>query len=236
MRLKYKKLASIIVLIGITIIVLNIDVTTRKGVDYQWYTIKLPLYLKIIDFFDRHYNYQDLIKTIVKDAKTDDERAIRVLEWTHINLRRVPAGLAIIDDHVWYTIVRGYGACDQFQDVFATLCNYTKLEAFFCWVYQRDNKEKIPLSFVKLKNKWSVFDAYKGVYFKNTKGEIADIQDLIRGKWEIVTITQTNPLHYQGYSEYFKNLDSINYDHWMYSRSAIQSPVRRLISWIKVKK
>jgi hypothetical protein len=51
----YLKLLSIAIAFILSICILNISVTTRQGVNYQVREIKFPLYLKILDFVDRHY-------------------------------------------------------------------------------------------------------------------------------------------------------------------------------------
>ena len=207
------------------LIVFNIKVTTRQGINYKWHTIRIPLYLKILDFFDRHYNYKELVKRIVKDAKTEKEQAMKIFGWTHKNIRRIPERFPIIDDHVWYTIVRGYGVRDQSCDVFTTLCNYVGIDAFFKWVYKADRSERIPFSFVKIEGNWSVFDPFYGAYFKNKNGEIADIEELKAGyTWFIETIDARPNVDY---AAYFDNLPTIK-DIGL-TRANVQTPMKRLL-------
>ena len=52
-RLNEKKILKLI--LGITVIfgiivLLNIDVITHQGINYRIHTIRLPLYLKVLDF------------------------------------------------------------------------------------------------------------------------------------------------------------------------------------------
>lgn len=215
-------------------VVLNLNVTTQQCINYQCRSIVIPLYLKILDFFDRHYNYMQLTKSIIKDAKSDEERAMKILEWTYANLRRIPDGYPVIDDHIWYTIVRGYGADDQCQDVFTSLCNYANLNAFLSLVGNKDKNFRKPLSFVKIKNRWSLFDVYNGVYFKNREGKIASIEDLSVGNWRIVRLGEG--IIPDDYAAYFNNLDPLTFKDWELLRPAIQSPIRRFIFWSKSKK
>lgn len=210
-------------------LVLNIETTTRQGVNLKVRTLRIPLYLKALDFLDRHYNYKMLVKTVTAGAKTDEERAIKLLEWTHGNIRKNPESLPVVDDHAWHIIIRGYGLDDQFQDVFTTLCNYAGLDAFFNRVYSEDKKGR-SLSFVKLDDKWGVFDAYNGVYFKNVNGKIANLDDLSSGNWRAFNVGGGDiPNHYE---KLFKNLNSDRFGDWTFSRAAIQSPIRRFIYWL----
>lgn len=221
----------IVIFFGIAAI-LNVSVTTRQGVNYSWHTIRMPLYLKILDFLDRHYNYKALVKRIIQDKDGKEERAMKILKWTYENIRRNPEGMPVIDDHVWHIIVRGYGVDDQYQDVFTTLCNYAGMNAFFSLADPGNYQPKKPLSFVRLESGWSVFDAYNGTYFKNTKEEMADIEDLSLGNWRAFSVLNGKTADYGGY---FKGLKYYDYENWRSRRSAIQSPINRLLFWRKNK-
>ena len=96
------------VMFCISVVLLNLTVTTRQGKNYEVKVIKMPLYLKLLDFFDRHYNYGFLVKRIVGNSKNKKEAVLKIFEWTNDNLKRSPAGLPSVDDHVWHIIVRGY--------------------------------------------------------------------------------------------------------------------------------
>lgn len=228
-------LCIIILLTGIAVI-LNINVTTRQGINFQWHTIKIPLYLKVLDFFDRHYNYKQLVKNIVRGAKTEEERVMKIFEWTHNNIRKIPNGYPIIDDHVWHIIVRGYGAIDQSSDVFTTLCNYAGVDAFFLNIPTENRSSRISLSFVRLNKRWRIFDPYNGVYFKNKNGVIASIDEIKSNNWRVENIGGVDSLDFD-YKRYLINLPTIK--NIGLSRPSIQSPLRRIIfevkRWIKIK-
>jgi len=224
---------SIIIIIFISVGIfyaLNIKVTTRQGINYQWQTIKIPLYLKVLDFFNRHYNYKWTVERIIKDSKTDKEKVLKIFKWTHENIKKTPEGYPVIDDHVWHIIVRGYGVDDQFSDVFTTLCNYADIDAFYSWVYTENNDSRIPLSFVKVNERWNVFDPYNGVYFKNQKGELASIEEIIKEDWQAESIdSQKKPD--VNYVIYLKNLSPIA--EIGLRRANVQSPINRLKYEIK---
>lgn len=223
------RLAILTVLIlALGLAVLNIEVTTRKGINGDVYNIKIPLYLKTLDFLDRHYNYKILTDRIVKGSGSAEERALRILNWTYNNIKRNPKDLPVVDDHPWYIIVRGYGLDDQFQDVFTTLCNHVHLDAFFYKVpLLSDQRKGKVLSFVKFDYGWAVFDAYRGIYFKNAKGDLATVDDISTGNWKAVSISDEDVPDF--YGMFFENLRSVDYNRWKSSRAAIQSPFRRLI-------
>lgn len=207
---------------------LNLPVSTKQGVNYECQTIKMPFFLKILDFFDRHYNYAQLTGRITKDATDEYERVLKIFQWTHQFIKRPPKGFPIIDDHVWHIIIRGYGADDQLQDVFTTLCNYAGLDAFYGLISNSAQSQRKPFSFVKVDGKWVVFDAYNGTYFKDRGGEFADIERLKSGEW---LAQSNNTLPKPDYAAYFNNLPSIKETAW--NRANIQSPLNRLLFELK---
>lgn len=215
--------------------ILNIDVVTKQCINFQCATIKIPLYLKLLGFLDRHYNYKRLVAGILKGAATQEEKAVNLFAWTSNNIKKAPEGFPIVDDHVWYIIVRGYGASDQSSDVFVTLCNYAGLKAFYRIVYTKDRKSAIVLSFVELGGKWAVFEPYNGVYFENNSGLPASVGDIKSNNWKARNISGTGGDI--DYGKYFENLpDNI---HKGFSRAEMQSPLKRIFfefkKWLKIR-
>lgn len=203
----------------------NLEVTTKQGINYQVSIKKIPLYLKVLDFYDRHFNYKHLTETIVKSANGPEDKVIRILRWAHDNIRPTPEGLPTVDDHVWHIIVRGYGQRDQINDVFCTLCNYAGMDAFFNLIRTKDNKNKIVLSFVKINNKWYVFDPANGVYFVDNSGYLVEIEELRRqDNWQIKALGDQRQFDY---AVFFENI-SVSKDTELF-RSNIQSPLKRFI-------
>lgn len=210
--------------------ILNIKVTTSQGINYQVSTIEIPLYLKLLDFLDRNYNYKWTVKKIIGNSKEEKDNVLKILKWTHENIKKTPQGYPIIDDHVWHIIVRGYGEDDQLSDVFATLCNFAGMDAFFSWISTEDNSSRIPLSFVNMNGKWSVLDPYRGIYFRNKKGNLADIEDILNGDW----IEENIDNHRESdisYVDYLRNLSPVR--KVGLKRANIQSPLNRLKYEIK---
>ncbi len=207
----------------------NIDVTYEKGVNYKWASVKIPLYLKILDFFDRHYHYKHLSGQIVSGGMSDEEKALALLRWTHENIKKVPQGMPVIDDHTWYIIVRGYGARDQVSDVFSTLSNYAGLSSVYLKVYSADKSSAIPLSFVRINGYWTFLDPYEGVYFAGFDGKIAPIEK-IKDKDRVKEIS-IGGISKTDYGQYLDNIPvTINPG---FKKSAIQSPFNRLFYEIK---
>ena len=185
----YKKLRFVLISFLVILVLgtlLNIETTTRQGVNFVVHARKIPLYLKLCNFFDRHLNYRELISEIISRGDSEEERILKIFTWTNRNIALQPKELPVIDDHVWHIIVRGYGVSDQFSDVFTTLCNYVKMEAFFKIIESKNSSA--PFSFVKIRNRWVIFDPYNGIYFRNKTGELVDLRDISRGNWQVISI------------------------------------------------
>lgn len=213
-------------LIAGAVTLLNIETTTRQGVNFEVSVIKIPLYLKVLDFFDRHYNYKNLLRKIIDPSDSQEERVIKIFRWTYNNIKRVPIGYPVIDDHAWHILVRGYGTSDQSQDVFTTLCNYAGIDAFFEFIHTKDDASVKPLSFVRLNNVWIVFDVYDGVYFKNQDGGFASIEQIKNQNWILFDAMGLDKQNLN-YAKYLENLPLIK-DIGL-KRANIQSPFKRLL-------
>lgn len=208
--------------------ILNMEVTTRQGINYKVNVIRLPLCLKILDFFDRHYNYQILVRRIVNGERDELKKVFKIFEWTLANLKHQPDALDAVDDHVWHIIVRRYGTNDQFSDVFTTLCNYAGVRAFFARLINEKKSTSRPFAFVEIMGKWYIFDTYSGIYFaKKDDSGLASVEDLARGEWVEKTIMPEYS-HDLLYSDYFSKITDIDCDlSHKYSRANIQSPAAR---------
>lgn len=212
------------------LVILNIPVTSQQGINYVVKSVRMPLYIKIIEFLDRDYHYKELVKKICQGCDSDEDKVLTLFEWTHHNIKAdIPEGWPIVDDHVWHIIVRGYGASDQFSDVFTTLCNYAGVDALFRWVYTTARTKRIPLSFVKVKGRWCIFDPFNGSYFKNKNGEIADIEEIKSGSiWSIKNLDGKPNIDY---AIYLDNLPSVK-DVGL-TRANTQSPLNRILFEMK---
>lgn len=206
--------------------VLNIQVITKQGINYKVSEIKLPLYLKVLNFIDRHFNYKWLTERITKNLETKEDKIFRLFEWTHRTIQRQPESLPIMDDHVWNVYVRGYGIDDNFNDLFTTLCNYIGVDAFFLNLKIKESDRDLGNSFVKLEKGWVLFDPYNGVYFLNKLGSWATITEINEQNWKLEQLGSTE-ISESFYKPYLKNLPNIG-DMGL-NRANTQSPINRLL-------
>lgn len=151
--------------------------TTRQGVNFTVTTHQLPLYLKLLSFMDRHYQYRYIAQQVTAGLSSDRERAARLLDWTRRQIHPTPPGLPVVDDHILHIIIRGYGEPDQMADVFTTLATYAGVPAF--WeVVKIEEKGRLILSFAKIDGRWAVFDVARELMFTDAHGQPVDVREL----------------------------------------------------------
>jgi hypothetical protein len=146
------------------------------GVNFVVTQQRLPLWVKAMEFIDRDRNMAETSRAILGGIDGDEARAAAALAWTRANIRNVPAGFPILDDHIWHVVIRGYGQSDQQADVFTTLLAYAGVPAY--WTLIGDQPEEIPISYVRIRDRWRVYDVHRGLVFRNTGGELATPEEL----------------------------------------------------------
>jgi len=227
MKKRYLIPTIVFLLFLCSIALLNKKVTMLQGVDGKVLKITLPLYLKVLNFYDRHLNYKWLARQITGHLDTGEDKILRLFHWTHETIKPQPESLPVMDSHVWDVYVRGYGGSANFHDLFSTLCNYIGVDAFFTRFYARDTSS-INLSIVRIKRGWVVFDPYNGIYFRNNTGDLATIEEINEQNWHIVKLSQTD-ISKANYEQYIvENLPRIKRLGSSLIRANIQSPINRL--------
>ena len=219
---------TIVFLLSLCLIaLLNINVSTLQGTHYKVTRMTIPLYLKVLNFYDRHLNYKWLAKRITGHLDTKEDKSLRLFHWTYETIKHQPKGYPIMDGHPWDVYVRGYGCVDNIHDLFSTLCNYIGVDAFFTRFYARDTSS-INLSIVRIKRGWVVFDPYNGIYFRNNTGDMATIEEISEQNWHIVKLSQTD-ISKANYEQYIvENRPRIERLGSSLIRANIQSPINRL--------
>jgi len=178
-----KALVVLVVIIAISLLA-NVNSTTKIGINSQVREYSIPVYLKVLNFYDRHFNYQHLVNRVTRDSKTKREKLISLAAWANHNIKRLPDNVDFVDNHPWTIIQRRLGNPGQFSDVLSVLLSYVGVEAFFrTW-----DMEAIPpfhaggryyLTFFRVDDTWSVIDPYQGFYFVNKKNAFASLPDLL---------------------------------------------------------
>ena len=158
--------------------VANLPVTTRQGINYEVSTHRLPLYVKGIEFLDRHVQYRQIAGEVTSGLATDEARVRAVYDWTVRNLRPTPVDWMIVDDHILNIIIRRHGTGDQFADVFATIATYGGVPAFWQKTRARGTSDGVILSFACVDGRWVVLDVANHFVFRNDVGKLATAEEL----------------------------------------------------------
>ena len=189
--MRKKKLIFLFILIFLLIIsfIANKDSTRKIGINYKVFEYQIPIYLKILDFYDRHYNYKYLVKKINKNLVDEKDIILNTTKWIKNNIQKVPEGVDIVDSHPITIVERRLGTDDQFCDLLSVFLVYADIDSFFISNFDTDWH---PLTFFKVDNHWSIIDPYYGVYFTNNERLFASIKDIKNKKWQISNLESDN--------------------------------------------
>jgi hypothetical protein len=170
-----KKFFLLAILTSFIFIVLSKDTKQSKAVNYQVIEYKIPLYLKLFNFYGRHLNYSFIVNEITQNSKNDIEKVLDISKWMQTNIKKIPKEVDVVDSHPLTIIERGLGTEDQFSDLLSVLLVYAGLDAFM-WFHEDNYKDAITI--YKVNGKWSVIDPYYGIVFLNNDNRHASITEL----------------------------------------------------------
>ena len=146
------------------------------GVNFVITQQHLPLWVKVMEFIDRDVNFRQTAAAVLGGIDGDDAKAAAALAWTRATIKPQPAGLAVVDDHIWHVVIRGYGESDQQADVFTAMLSYQGVRAY--WTFIGTQPEEIPIAYVWIRDRWRVFDVARGLTFRNAAGDLASPDEL----------------------------------------------------------
>jgi hypothetical protein len=152
--------------------------TTLQGVNFEQRVRPIPVYVKAMEFVSRHHEYATIASEIVRPGMSEAERVLAVFEWTRRNIRPTPDGWTVYDDHILNIIIRGHGVNDQVNDVFATLSTYAGVPAFWRKLRAAGSEPNI-FTFARVDGRWVPFDPWSGIVFRNGRGGLAGVEELI---------------------------------------------------------
>ena len=140
------------------------------------------------------------------------------------NVRPVPEGFPVLDDHVWNIIVRGYGAADQITEVFTLLASYSCCPATLAELHATPTKG-IMVAVVELDGAPRVLDVVRQVIFRNETGDFASIEDLARNPRIVTAAAGGRTPQGEPYERYFAEIGALRPG---FERMELQKPWQRL--------
>jgi hypothetical protein len=200
------------------------------GVNFVVTQQTLPLWVKAIEFVDRDRNMAETARAILGGIDGDEAKTTAALAWTRANIRNQPPGWPIVDDHIWHVVIRGYGQSDQQADVFTTLLAYAGVPAY--WTLIGRQPEEIPISYVRIRDRWRVFDVQRGLVFRSAGGDLATPEELAADHDLIRVAAAANVDDIDGYLARFNGYEAPVAPDVL--RADLQMPGRRL--WYEIRK
>lgn len=213
--------------IMMALVIFNLKLTTKQGVDTVLTIKPIPLYLKGLSFFSRHYEIRHLARSITNLESSDKKKIEALFKWTLKNIRYQPKNLPAIDDHHWHIIIRGYGAADQINDVFSLLCAYNGFKSYYQLLQDRQGRRH-PFSFVRVGGRWVIFDVCHQTWFLNKESQWASLSELRRGEFSVTRHSEARIAK----SEYAYFFRSVEFEESLLKRNLMQMPLPRL--WIEI--
>ena len=176
-------------------IIANKETTRSIGINYKLTEYKIPIYLKIFDFYHRHYNYKFLVKTINNNINIEEDIVLNTAKWINDNIKKIPKDVDVVDNHPLTIIERRLGTDDQFSDLLSVLLVYSGIDSFYI---SKFNNRWHPLTFFKINDYWTIIDPYYGIFFTNNEQLFTTIENLKNEEWNISDLE-------------FKNIDNTNF-------------------------
>ncbi len=222
-----------VVALGFTAMVMTVACwpTTRfVGVNFVVTQQSLPLWVKAMEFVDRDRNMAQTAHAVLGEIDGDEVKTTAALTWTRANVRNAPPGLPIVDDHIWHVLIRGYGQSDQQADVFTTLLAYAGVPAY--WSLIGNPPEEIPISYVRIRDRWRVYDVHRGLVFHNASGDLATPEEIAANHELIRAAAATVVDDTEGYLRRFNGYQAPVAPDVL--RADLQMPGRRL--WYEIRR
>lgn len=198
---------------------------TRRlvGVNFVVSEHTLPLWAKTMDFVQRDANVSATAHAVLGGYPDAEAKATAALAWTRANIRPTPQGFPVVDDHIWHIFVRGYGEPDQRADVFTALLAYSDVPAY--WMLIGEPPDQLPLSYVRIGDRWRMYDVTNGLVFRNGAGELATPEELASNPRLVAAAATAAGVDAANYDRYFKNFEPPKAPD--VTRADLQMPLRR---------
>lgn len=214
-------------LLILLVMVGHVLTTGFKGVDDTVSVHQMPFWEKTAKFYLRHVEFERWAKEAAGEETDPQRRVLKLMDWTMKNVRHIPPGWPLIDDHISHNVLRHYGNDGQLAEVFTAFTTYTGNEGRWEAYHPPGAKERVALSFVESEDGWWVFDLWNGGWFETPSGRIATIDDFrhpeqLRRHGQAPEVLNGTP-----YLDYYRDLDRVFQR--SFSRARGQMPWHRLL-------
>ena len=231
MKAKFLILSSIVIFF---ILIAQLDTERKISINYEVSVYKIPIYLKLLDFMNRHYNYKHLADNINNQNSTDKNKVINTTNWVISNIKKINLNqdIDIVDHHPITIVERRLGIDEQFSDILSVLLVYSNIDSFFKLIKLDNFDTYHPLTFFKINNYWSIVDPLNGIFFLDEKNNFINIDNLKNQKFNLVDIN-LRIINHDNFLGYFdSNFKDFNEIKFFYNRLFVNLPTSNQINSI----
>ena len=213
MKIKFLILSFIVIFF---IFIGQVKTERKISINYEVFEYQIPIYLKLLDFINRHHNYKFLAKNINSKNSTEKDKIINTTNWVIKNIKKIDINLNIdiVDHHPITIIERRLGIDEQFSDILSVLLVYSDIDSFFKFIKVSNSETFYPLTFFKINNYWSIVDPQSGIFFLDEKNNFINIDKLRDTNWNLVD-KNLRIINNDNYTKYldnnFKNFNEIKF-------------------------
>ncbi len=211
----------------LALLVGQIPTTGLEGVDDRMIVHRMPLWEKAARFYIRHREFQQWAEEAAGGETDPQRRVLRLLEWTRNQVKPIPPGLPLVDDHISHIVLRHYGNDGQLSEVFTALATYTGNEGRWEAYSPPGASARAALCFIESNGKWWVLDVWNGGWFETPSGQVATIEDFKHPEQLHRRGVAPEVLDGTPYVDYFR--DAENVFKRSFSRAKGQMPWHRLL-------
>jgi hypothetical protein len=174
-----KKLAAAAAILAVLVVLAEWPVTTLVGYNYHVTTKRWTLLEKSVAFVSREQALRRITAEVAGNGGTQEQRLLRMYDWVVTNIRPVPPGMPVVDDHVLNIFIRGYGATDQRAEALAALASYDGMPASTIALGKDPKRKVLQLTVVRVGDRVLLLDVNNHIVFRNPAGELATLNDLL---------------------------------------------------------
>ena len=161
----------------LALLVGQIPTTGLEAVDDRMVVHEMPLWEKAVKFYLRDKEFRLWAEEAAGGETDPQRRVLRLMEWTRNQVKPIPQGQPLVDDHISHIVLRHYGNGGQLSEVFTALTTYTGNEGRWEAYRPSGASERVSLCFIEVEGKWRVLDVWNGGWFETPSGQIAAIED-----------------------------------------------------------
>lgn len=137
----------------------------------------------------RDYLHKELVYKVITDkvtagARTDRERAFRLMDYVYLHVRINVPGFEVIDKHPLNDLFRNVGVCDQVANTLVTLARKAHIKGRLVFLRGDKNSSRHSLCDLCVNGKFRICDPTYNLVFMNKEKEIATFEDIQRGNVE----------------------------------------------------